>query len=136
MIEAKNVNHIGIAVHSIEDHRPFYEDVLGATFESIEEVSDQQVKVGFFRVGEVKLELLEPTSDSSTIARFLEKKGEGMHHVAYTVDDLAKRLAQMKEQGIRLIDEAPRKGAHGMNVAFVHPKASHGVLTELCEPAH
>ena len=136
MIEAKNVNHIGIAVHSIEDHRPFYEDVLGATFESIEEVSDQQVKVGFFRVGEVKLELLEPTSESSTIARFLEKKGEGMHHVAYTVDDLAKRLAQMKEQGIRLIDEAPRKGAHGMNVAFVHPKASHGVLTELCEPAH
>ena len=136
MIEAKNVNHIGIAVHSIEEHRPFYEDVLGATFESIEEVSDQQVKVGFFRVGEVKLELLEPTSDSSTIARFLEKKGEGMHHVAYTVDDLAKRLAQMKEQGIRLIDEAPRKGAHGMNVAFVHPKASHGVLTELCEPEH
>jgi methylmalonyl-CoA/ethylmalonyl-CoA epimerase len=136
MIDAKNVNHIGIAVKSIADQRAFYETTLGATFESIEEVADQGVKVGFFKLGEVRLELLEPLGEESTVAKFIEKKGEGLHHVAYTVDNLAQRLQTLKDQGVRLIDQTPRRGAHDMQVAFLHPKASHGVLTELCEPAH
>jgi methylmalonyl-CoA/ethylmalonyl-CoA epimerase len=135
MIEAKSVNHIGIAVRSIEQQRPFYEQTLGATFEHVEEVADQGVRVGFLRLGDVRLELLEPTSDASNIAGFLEKRGEGIHHVAYTVDRLEARLQTLKEQGVRLIDETPRAGAHGMRIAFLHPKATHGVLTELCEPA-
>ena len=136
MIEAKAVNHIGIAVRSIDAQREFYENVLGAQFEQIEDVSSQQVKVGFFKLGDVRLELLEPTSEDSTIAKHIEKRGEGLHHVAYTVDNLSERLDQLKQQGVRLIDETPRPGAHGMKIAFLHPKSSQGVLTELCEPAH
>jgi methylmalonyl-CoA/ethylmalonyl-CoA epimerase len=139
MIQPKAINHIGIAVRSIDDQREFYEDVLGAAFEGIEEVADQQVRVGFFKVGpeghEVRLELLEPTSDASPIARHIAKRGEGLHHVAYTVDNLQQRLDALKEHGIRLIDETPRRGAHHMDIAFLHPKSSAGVLTELCEPA-
>jgi methylmalonyl-CoA/ethylmalonyl-CoA epimerase len=135
MLEAKKVNHIGIAVRSIESHQPFYEYILDAEFEHIEEVADQGVKVGFFRLGDVRLELLEPLSEDSTIATFIENKGEGLHHVAYNVDNLAQRLQSLKDQGVRLIDETPRQGAHDMQVAFLHPKATHGVLTELCEPA-
>ena len=139
MIEAKSVNHLGIAVHSIEENRSFYEQVLGAKFESIEEVADQKVKVGFFLIGgpghEVRLELLEPTSEDSPIAGFLEKRGEGLHHVAYTVSDIQQRLDELKAGGIRLIDETPRPGAHHTRIAFLHPKASRGVLTELCEPS-
>ncbi|MDY7108072.1 MAG: methylmalonyl-CoA epimerase [Planctomycetota bacterium] len=138
MIEAKAVNHIGIAVRSIDDHRAFYEETLGARFESIEEVPDQKVKVGFFLVGapghEVRLELLEPTSDDSPIARFIEKRGEAMHHIAYTVSDIQKRLDELKAAGTQLIDEKPRPGAHHTQIAFLHPKSSRGVLTELCEP--
>jgi len=136
MIDAKAVNHIGIAVRSIAEHEAFYRDVLGAVFEGQEAVPEQKVKVAFYRVGDVKLELLEPSDPESTIAKFIEKKGEGMHHVAYTVDDLDRRLKALKDNGVRLIDEAPRRGAHDMRVAFIHPKASQGVLTELCEPAH
>ena len=136
MINAKSVNHIGIAVKSIEDHRTFYEQVLGAEFESIEEVPSQKVKVGFFKVGDVRLELLEPTDPSSSVAGFLDKRGEGLHHVAYTVDDIEQRLAELKAGGVRLIDESPRPGAHHTQIAFVHPKSSGGVLTELCQPAH
>lgn len=139
MIEAKAINHIGIAVKSIDEHRSFYQDTLGATFETIEEVADQKVRVGFFLVGapghEVRLELLEPTSDDSPISAFLEKRGEGIHHVAYTVDNLQQRLDALKASGVRLIDETPRQGAHHTQIAFLHPKASKGVLTELCEPA-
>lgn len=139
MIEAKAINHLGIAVRSIDDHRDYYENVLGATFESIEEVADQKVKVGFFLIGapghEVRLELLEPTSDDSPISGFLEKRGEGIHHVAYTVSKLQARLDALKADGLRLIDETPRNGAHHTKIAFLHPKSSHGVLTELCEPA-
>ncbi|MEM9083039.1 MAG: methylmalonyl-CoA epimerase [Planctomycetota bacterium] len=130
----KAINHLGIAVHSIEDHRNFYENTLGATFESVEDVADQKVKVGFFLVGDVRLELLEPTAPDSPIAGFLEKRGEGLHHVAYTVADIEERLAALKDAGVRLIDETPRDGAHHTRIAFLHPKASHGVLTELCEP--
>ena len=136
MIQAKAVNHIGIAVESIEKNRPFYEQVLGAEFESIEDVPSQKVRVGFFKLADVRLELLEPTDPTSSVAGFLAKRGEGLHHVAYTVDDIEARLAELKAGGIRLIDETPRPGAHHMRIAFVHPKSSCGVLTELCEPAH
>jgi methylmalonyl-CoA/ethylmalonyl-CoA epimerase len=133
-MSVKAINHIGIAVRSIEAQRPFYEQTLGAEFEGIEEVADQKVRVGFFRIGEVRLELLEPTDPSSTIAGFLDKRGEGLHHVAYTVDDLPARIAELQGAGVRMIDQAPRTGAHQMQIAFVHPKSTFGVLTELCQP--
>jgi len=136
MIHAKAVNHIGIAVKSIESHRSFYEQVLGAEFESIEDVPSQKVRVGFFKLADVRLELLEPTDPTSSVAAFLEKRGEGLHHVAYTVSNLDERLAELKSGGIRLIDETPRPGAHHTRIAFLHPKSSCGVLTELCEPSH
>lgn len=140
MIEAKGVNHIGIAVRSLADQRRFYEEVLGARFEGEEEVAEQRVRVAFCSLGpeasEVRLELLEPTSDDSPIAQFIEKKGEGIHHIAYTVADIESRLAALKAGDVRLIDETPRNGAHGARIAFVHPKASNGVLTELCEPSN
>jgi methylmalonyl-CoA/ethylmalonyl-CoA epimerase len=139
VIRATGVNHIGIAVKSLADQRAFYEGVLGARFEGIEEVAEQKVRVAFYALGPedapVRLELLEPTSPESTIAQFIEKRGEGLHHIAYTVSDLPARLAQLKAGGIRLIDERPRGGAHGAQIAFLHPKASMGVLTELCQPA-
>jgi methylmalonyl-CoA/ethylmalonyl-CoA epimerase len=135
MIQAKAVNHIGIAVKSISDHRVYYEQTLGAQFESIEEVPSQKVRVAFFRVGDVRLEVLEPTDSSSTVAAFIEKRGEGLHHVAYTVDDIEARIAELKAGGVRLIDETPRPGAHHTRIAFLHPKDSGGVLTEMCEPA-
>lgn len=136
MVNAKAVNHIGIAVKSIDAQREFYEKVLGATFEGVEVVADQKVKVGFFKVGDVRLELLEPTDPTSTVAGFIEKKGEGLHHIAYTVDSIQKRLDDLKAGGVKLIDEKPRAGAHHTQIAFLHPKASCGVLTELCEPKH
>jgi len=139
MIDAKAINHIGIAVRSLDEQRDFYENTLGATSEGIEEVPDQKVKVGFFILGPenapVRLELLEPTADDSPIAGFLEKRGEGLHHVAYTVSDIQQRIDELKQSGVRMIDETPRGGAHHTRIAFLHPKASHGVLTELCEPA-
>jgi methylmalonyl-CoA/ethylmalonyl-CoA epimerase len=131
----KSINHIGIAVHSIEAQRPFYEGTLGAVFEGVEEVADQKVRVGFFRVHDVRLELLEPTDPSSTVASFLEKRGEGLHHLAFTVENIEERIAELKGAGLRMIDETPRPGAHHTRIAFVHPKSSLGVLTELCEPS-
>ncbi len=139
MIAARAVNHLGIAVKSLAAQRAFYEGILGARFEGEEVVPEQRVKVAFYALGgpdsPVRLELLEPTSPDSPIAAFIEKRGEGLHHVAYTVDDLPARLAALKAGGVRLIDEAPRAGAHHTRIAFLHPKASMGVLTELCEPA-
>ncbi len=134
MKAAKAINHIGIAVSSIDEQKKFYEETLGATFEGIETVADQKVKVAFFRVGDVRLELLEPTDPTSTIATFIEKRGQGLHHVAYTVDDVTARIAELKAEGVRMIDETPRPGAHHTMIAFLHPKSSNGVLTELCEP--
>lgn len=137
-VAAQGVNHIGIAVRSLADQRAFYEGVLGATFEGEEEVVDQGVRVAFYAIGpvghEVRLELLEPTREDSPIAKFIEKKGEGLHHVAYTVGGLEARLEALKSGGHRLIDETPRTGAHDSKIAFMHPKSSCGVLTELCEP--
>jgi methylmalonyl-CoA/ethylmalonyl-CoA epimerase len=128
------INHIGIAVRSIADQRSFYEETLGAVFEGVEEVADQKVRVGFFRIGDVRLELLEPSDPSSTIATFLDKKGEGLHHVAYTVDNIESRISELKERGVRMIDDIPRPGAHHTRIAFLHPKSSCSILTELCEP--
>ncbi|PKN11806.1 MAG: methylmalonyl-CoA epimerase [Deltaproteobacteria bacterium HGW-Deltaproteobacteria-4] len=129
----KKINHIGVAVRSIDASTPFYRDVLGMTFEGTEVVAEQKVKVAFFAVGESRVELLEPTADDSPVAKFLEKNGEGTHHIAYEVDDLVATLAKLKAAGVRLIDEVPRCGAHGTRIAFLHPKASGGVLTELCQ---
>lgn len=130
----KSINHIGIAVHSLAEQSAFYRDVLGAHFEGEEEVPDQKVRVAFFRVGEVRIELLEPTSPDSPVASFLEKRGMGVHHLAYTVEDIDARLDELKARGIRMVDEHPRNGAHHTRIAFLHPKSSHGVLTEICEP--
>jgi methylmalonyl-CoA/ethylmalonyl-CoA epimerase len=134
MTPVQAINHLGIAVRSIDAQRRFYEETLGAVFEGVEEVADQKVRVAFFRIGDVRLELLEPTDPSSAIALFLDKRGEGLHHVAFTVRDLEARIAELKQSGLRMIDEVPRRGAHHMRIAFVHPKSTFGVLTELCEP--
>ncbi|MBV8075299.1 MAG: methylmalonyl-CoA epimerase [Planctomycetaceae bacterium] len=135
MKPVKAINHIGIAVRSIEAQREFYENTLGAVFEGYEEVASQRVRVGFFRIGDVLLELLEPSDPASTVAAFLDKRGEGLHHVAYTVEDIEARIAELKQSGLRMIDNVPRPGAHHMRIAFVHPKNTFGILTELCEPA-
>lgn len=129
----RKINHIGIAVKNIEKSTALYRDVLGMTMEGTEEVAEQKVRVAFFAVGDSRIELLEPTSPDSPVAKFIEKNGEGIHHLAYEVDDLAAVLADLKTQGVRLIDEAPRCGAHGTRIAFLHPKATGGVLTELCQ---
>ena len=129
-----HIEHLGIAVKSLEEAIPYYEHILGMKCYSIEEVADQKVKTAFFKVGQTKLELLEPTSDESPIAKFIEKRGEGIHHLAFAVEDgVANALAEMEGKGVRLIDKAPRKGAEGLNIAFIHPKSTHGVLTEFCE---
>ena len=135
MLPVKAVNHIGIAVRSIDAQRPFYEGALGAVFESVEDVPDQKVRVAFFRIGDVRLELLEPLDPTSTVAAFLDKRGEGLHHVALTVEGIEARIAELKQTGVRMIDNVPRPGAHHMRIAFLHPKSTFGVLTELCEPA-
>jgi len=127
------INHIGIAVADLESAIPFYRDILGMEFEGAEEVPEQKVRVGFFRIGESRIELLEPTSDDSPVAKFLAKNGQGVHHIAYEVPDLPAALSVLRERGVRLIDEQPRQGAHGTRIAFLHPKASEGVLTELCQ---
>jgi len=130
----KKISHIGIAVTSIDEALPFYTEVLGLEFEGTEVVEEQKVKVAFLAIGESRIELLEPTAPDSPVAKFLEKHGPGVHHLAYQVEGLEERLAALKGQGVRLIDETPRTGAHHTRIAFLHPKASGGVLTELCEP--
>lgn len=133
-MKISHIEHLGIAVESIENALPYYENVLGLKCYNIETVEDQKVKTAFLRCGETKIELLEPTSPDSTIAKFIEKRGMGVHHVAFAVEDgVASALAQAEEAGVRLIDKAPRKGAENLNIAFLHPKSTMGVLTELCE---
>lgn len=127
------INHLGVAVASIEEALPFYRDTLGMKFSGIEEVPSQLVKVAFLSIGESKIELLEPTSPESPVAKFLEKNGSGVHHVAYGVKDIEATIARLIAGGTRMIDTAPRNGAHGARIAFLHPKSSNGVLTELCE---
>jgi methylmalonyl-CoA/ethylmalonyl-CoA epimerase len=128
------IDHLGIAVRSLDEASRFYRDALGLPCEGTEEVPDQKVRVLCFDLGGVRIELLEPTAHDSPIARFLEKKGPGLHHIAYRVDDLTATLAALKAAGARLIDDAPRDGAGGMKIAFVHPQSTCGVLTEFCQP--
>jgi methylmalonyl-CoA/ethylmalonyl-CoA epimerase len=127
------INHIGIAVNSLDEAIPFYRDSLGMEFKGVEEVTEQRVKVAFLAIGESKIELLEPTSPESPVALFLGKNGQGIHHIAYQVADIAAAIAELERGGARLIDKTPRKGAHGALIAFIHPKSSSGVLTELCQ---
>lgn len=132
-MDISHIEHLGIAVRSLEEAIPYYEDVLGLKCYAIEEVADQKVKTAFFRVGETKIELLESTDPEGPIGKFIEKRGPGVHHVAFAVKDIEKQLATAEEKGIRLIDQKPRKGAEGLDIAFLHPKSTHGVLTEFCE---
>jgi len=132
----QKINHIGIAVQSLDATLPFYREALGMIFKGEEEVAEQMVKVAMLQVGESKIELLEPTDPASPIAKFLEKNGPGIHHIAYEVEDLEAAIAHMLAQGARMIDTLPRNGAHGTRIAFVHPKSSNGVLTELCQSGH
>ena len=128
-----HIEHIGIAVKSLDEAIPFYENVFGLKCYNVEEVKEQKVKTAFFMVGQTKIELLEPTSEESTIAKFIEKKGEGIHHIAYATKNLGESLKEMESKGVRLIDQQPRSGAEGLSIAFLHPKSTGSVLTELCE---
>jgi methylmalonyl-CoA/ethylmalonyl-CoA epimerase len=128
-----HIEHIGFAVKSLEESIAYYEGVLGLKCYAIEEVKEQRVKTAFFMVGQTKIELLESTDPEGPVGKFLEKKGEGVHHVAYATTNLEAALGEMEEKGVALIDKTPRKGAEGLDIAFLHPKSTHGVLTELCE---
>ncbi len=132
-MKPSHIEHIGIAVKSLDEAIPYYEKMLGSPCYAIEEVADQRVRTAFFKIGQTKIELLESTSPEGPVGKFIEKKGEGIHHIAFAVDGLESALEEVKEQGIRLIDEQPRKGAEGLHIAFLHPKSTFGVLTELCE---
>jgi len=128
-----HIEHIGIAVKNLEESINFYESVLGLKCYSIEEVKDQKAKTAFFMIGQTKIELLQTTEPDGPIGKFIEKKGEGIHHIAYSVNDLQKTLNEIESDNIKLIDKQPRKGAEGLNIAFLHPKSTFGVLIELCE---
>ncbi|MGB7604670.1 MAG: methylmalonyl-CoA epimerase [Lutisporaceae bacterium] len=127
------VDHIGIAVSSLEESIKFYEEVLGLKLNGTEVVDEQKVKVAFLPIGDTEVELLEATSPDSAIAKFIEKKGQGVQHIAFKVDDIEAALDDMRAKGIKLIDEKPRYGAGGARIAFLHPKSTNGVLIELCE---
>ncbi|WP_167608465.1 methylmalonyl-CoA epimerase [Maribellus sediminis] len=127
-----HIEHIGIAVNSLDEAIPYYENMLGLKCYAVEEVADQKVKTAFFQVGDTKIELLESTDPEGPIGKFIEKKGPGVHHLAFAVDDVNKSLTELDEKGIRLIDQKSRKGAEGLNIGFLHPKSTLGVLTELC----
>lgn len=128
-----HIEHIGIAVKSLAESIPYWENVFGLKCYLIEEVADQKVRTAFFKAGQTKIELLESTDAEGPIAKFIEKKGEGIHHIAFAVNDIENALQNAAEKGIELIDKTPRKGAEGLEIAFLHPKSTHGVLTELCE---
>jgi methylmalonyl-CoA/ethylmalonyl-CoA epimerase len=132
-MKISHIEHIGIAVRNLDEAIPFYEQVLGLKCYSIEEVKDQKVRTAFFKVGQTKIELLESTDPEGPIGKFLENRGEGVHHMAYAVENIKDCLKEVEEKGIRLIDQQPRKGAEGLSIAFLHPKSTMGVLTELCE---
>ncbi|MDD3876577.1 MAG: methylmalonyl-CoA epimerase [Bacteroidales bacterium] len=132
-MEVTHIEHIGIAVKNLEEGIRFYEQVLGLKCYAIEEVKDQKVKTAFFKVGQTKIELLESTEAEGPIGKFIEKKGEGIHHLAFAVKDIDGSLKIAEEKGIQLIDKTSRKGAEGLDIGFLHPKFTMGVLTELCE---
>lgn len=133
-MELSHIEHLGIAVKSLETAIPYYEEILGLKCYAIEEVKDQKVKTAFFKIGQTKIELLESTDPEGTISKFIEKKGEGIHHIAFSVKDgVQNALCELEGKGIKLIDKTTRKGAEGLDIAFLHPKSTIGVLTELCE---
>ncbi|MGP1515546.1 MAG: methylmalonyl-CoA epimerase [Bacteroidales bacterium] len=127
-----HIEHIGIAVENLEEAIKYWENIIGLKCYNIEEVADQKVKTAFLKIGEVKIELLEATSEDSPIAKFIEKKGAGVHHIAFAVEDTDTALQDSKDKGVRLIDEHSRQGAEGLMIGFLHPKSTFGVLTELC----
>lgn len=128
-----HIEHIGIAVKNLESSIKFYEEVLGLKCYAIEEVKDQKVKTAFFMLGDTKIELLESTDSEGPIGKFIEKKGEGVHHLAFAVEGIENALSELSEKGVQLVDQQPRKGAEGLDIAFLHPRSTGGVLTELCE---
>ena len=128
-----HIDHIGIAVKSIEEGARFFTDVLGLRLEKVETVAEQKVKTGFFPITDSELELLESTEPDGPIAKFIDARGEGVQHIAFRVENIDDALRELKEKGVRLIDQEPRKGAGGARIAFIHPKETHGVLVELCE---
>jgi methylmalonyl-CoA/ethylmalonyl-CoA epimerase len=132
-MKPSHIEHIGIAVNNLDTAINFYEKVLGLKCYSIEEVSDQKVRTAFFMVGQTKIELLESTDPEGPIGKFIEKKGEGIHHIAFAVEKIEEHLAHAEKSGVKLIDSVPRKGAEGLDIAFLHPKTTSGVLIELCE---
>lgn len=132
-MKPSHIEHIGIAVKNLDESIKYYQDILGLECYNIEEVKDQKVKTAFFKVGETKIELLESTDPEGPIGKFVEKKGEGIHHIAFAVDNIEDKLKQAEKKGVRLIDSVPRKGAEGLDIGFLHPKSTFGVLTELCE---
>ncbi|OZI11998.1 methylmalonyl-CoA epimerase [Bacillaceae bacterium SAS-127] len=129
----QNINHIGIAVRSLDETVPFYTEQLGLPLQKIEEVDSEKVRVAFINAGNVKLELLEPTNEDSPIAKFIEKRGQGIHHVAFGVIEIEDRIREIKERGIQMIHDTSKPGAGGAQVAFMHPKSTYGVLFELCD---
>ncbi len=131
-MNVSHIEHIGIAVNSLEEAIPFYEEMLGLKCYAVEDVIDQKVKTAFFLVGQTKIELLESTDPEGPIGRFIEKKGPGIHHLAFAVDHVDHSLSELEEKGVRLIDKKGRKGAEGLTIGFLHPKSTLGVLTELC----
>jgi methylmalonyl-CoA/ethylmalonyl-CoA epimerase len=130
---ARKLDHVAVAVHSINAALPFYRDVLGLVYQGEEDVPGQGVKVAVLAAGDVRIELLEPTAPDSPVARFLDKKGEGLHHIAFRADDIAVELKDLSARGVRLIDPEPRSGAEGTCIAFLHPDAGAGVLIEFVE---
>ena len=132
-MKVKRIDHIGIAVKGIEQAGKFYTDILGLEIEDIEHVSDQKVNVAFVPVADSEVELLASTDSDGPVAKYLDYRGEGVQHIAFRVEDIEEALKELKEKGVRLIDQAPRKGAGGAKIAFIHPKETNGVLVELCE---
>lgn len=133
-MQLTHIEHIGIAVKDLQTAIRFYEEVYGLKCYAIEEVKDQKVKTAFFMIGQTKIELLESTDPEGPIGKFIEKKGEGIHHIAFASPDINDCLEELKSKGVQLIDQEPRKGAEGLDIAFLHPKATMGVLTEICGP--
>jgi methylmalonyl-CoA/ethylmalonyl-CoA epimerase len=132
-MKPSHIEHIGIAVTSLKSSISFYEKVFGLKCYNIEEVADQKIRTAFFLIGQTKIELLESTDPEGPIGRFVAKRGEGIHHIAFAVDDIAEQLKQAEKEGVRFIDTIPRKGAEGLDIAFLHPKSASGVLIEICE---
>jgi len=132
-MKTTHIEHIGIAVRNLDEAIAYYESVFGLKCYAIEEVLEQKVKTAFFKVGDTKIELLESTDEEGPVGRFIEKKGEGIHHMAFAVENIDEALKETEEKGVRLIDKTPRSGAEGLSIGFLHPKSTFGVLTELCE---